>query len=69
MIPSTKHLGMDDGGGVGGGGGGGGVSVSFTGEKNNALQWRHDEGDGVSNHRHLDCFLNLLFRRRSNKTS
>ena len=33
------------------------------------LQWRHNERDGVSNHRRLDCFLNHLFRRRSNKTS
>ena len=34
-----------------------------------ALQWRHDERDSVSNHRHLYCFLNRLFRRRSKKTS
>ena len=33
------------------------------------LQWRHNEGDGVSNHRRLDCLLNRLFRRRSKKTS
>ena len=33
------------------------------------LQWRHNERDGVSNHRRLDCFLNSLFRRRSKKTS
>ena len=32
------------------------------------LQWRHIEGDGVSNYRLLDCLLNLLFRRRSKKT-
>ena len=31
--------------------------------------WRHDERDSVSNHRHLDCLLNRLFRRRSKKTS
>ena len=24
-------------------------------------QWRHNEGDGVSNHRRLDCLLNRLF--------
>ena len=24
------------------------------------LQWRHNERDGVSNHRYLDCFLNRL---------
>ena len=33
------------------------------------LQWRHNEGGGVSNHRRLDCLLNSLFRRRSKKTS
>ena len=33
------------------------------------LRWRHNERDGVSNHRHLDCLLNRLLRRRSNKTS
>ena len=33
------------------------------------LQWRHDERDGVSSYRRLDCLLNHLFRRRSNKTS
>ena len=34
-----------------------------------SLQWRHNEPHGVSNHRRLGCLLNLLFRRRSNKTS
>ena len=34
-----------------------------------ALQWRHNEHDGISNHRHLDCLLNCLFRCRSKKTS
>ena len=33
------------------------------------LQWRHNERDGVSNHQPYDCLLNLLFRRRSTKTS
>ena len=33
------------------------------------LLWRHNERDGVSNHRCLDCLLNRLFRRRSKKTS
>ena len=33
------------------------------------LQWRHNEPDGVSNHRRLDYLLNRLFRRRSKKTS
>ena len=34
-----------------------------------ALQWCHDECDGVSNHRRLDCLLSRLFKRRSKKTS
>ena len=33
------------------------------------LRWRHNEPDGVSNHQPPDCLLNLLFRRRSMKTS
>ena len=33
------------------------------------LQWRYNERDGVSNHRHLDCLLSRLFRHRSKKTS
>ena len=32
-----------------------------------SLQWRHNERDGVSNHRRIDCLLNPLFRRRSKK--
>ena len=35
----------------------------------NALQWRHDEPDGVSNHQPHDCLLNRLLRSRSKKTS
>ena len=34
-----------------------------------ALQWRHNEPDGVSNHQVRHCLLNRLFRRWSNKTS
>ena len=34
-----------------------------------SLQWRHNERDGVSNQQRIDCLLNLLFRRRSKKTS
>ena len=34
-----------------------------------ALQWRHNERDGVSNHQTHDCLLNRLFRLRSKKTS
>ena len=33
------------------------------------LQWRHNEPNGVSNHRGLDCLLNTLFRRRTKKTT
>ena len=33
------------------------------------LQWHHNERDGVSNHRRLDCLFSRLFRRRSKKTS
>ena len=33
-----------------------------------ALQWRHNERDGVSNHQPRDCLLNRLFRYRSKKT-
>ena len=33
------------------------------------LQWRHNERNDVSNHRHIDCLFNRLFRRRSKKTS
>ena len=32
------------------------------------LQWRHNEREGVSNHRRLDGLLNRLFRRGSKKT-
>ena len=35
------------------------------GHMGHALQWRHNERDGVSNHRRLDCSLNRLFRCRS----
>ena len=33
-----------------------------------SLQWRHNERDGVSNHRRLDYLLNRLFRCTSKKT-
>ena len=35
----------------------------------NLLQWRYNECNGISNHLHLDCLLNRLFRRRSKETS
>ena len=34
-----------------------------------ALQWRHDEPDGVSSHRRRHFVLNCMFRRRSKKAS
>ena len=35
----------------------------------NALRWRHNEPDGVSNHQPRDYLLNCLFRFRSKNTS
>ena len=35
----------------------------------NASQWRHNERDGVSDHRRLHCLFICWFRRRSKKTS
>ena len=32
-----------------------------------ALQWRHNEHGGISNHQPYECLLNRLFRRRSNE--
>ena len=37
--------------------------------QNSALQWCHNERDGVSNHQHHDDILHCLFRRWSMKTS
>ena len=34
-----------------------------------ALQWRHNERDGVSNHRLIHCLLSRLFKHRSKKIS
>ena len=34
-----------------------------------ALQWCHNERDGISNHQPYECLLNHLFRHRSKKTS
>ena len=34
-----------------------------------ALQWHHNDHDGVSNHQPRGCLLNRLFRCRSKKTS
>ena len=38
-------------------------------DKNMSLLWRHNVHDSVSNHQFHDCLLNLLFGRRSKKTS
>ena len=38
-------------------------------ELHKILQWRHNERDGVPNHRCLDCLLSRLFRRRSKNIS
>ena len=35
----------------------------------NALQWHHNDSDGVSNHQPHGSLLNRLIRRRSKKTS
>ena len=45
------------------------VSSTVTKKIHIALEWRHNECDGASNHRCLDCLLIRLFRRRSNKAS
>ena len=34
-----------------------------------ALQWHHNEHEGVPNYQPYDCLLERLFRRRSQKTS
>ena len=46
-----------------------GASCNKTWIRPFALQWRHNERDGVSNHQPRDCLLKRLFRRRSKKTS
>ena len=45
------------------------MSAIFITSKPNLLQWRHNEHDGVANHRRLDCLLDHLLRHRSKKTS
>ena len=42
---------------------------NHTSKNSGALQSRHNELDGVSNHLFLDCLLNRFSRRRSKKTS
>ena len=43
--------------------------ITWWRHKMNALPWRHNGHDSVSNHQPHDCLLNRLFRRRSKKTS
>ena len=38
---------------------------AITWERFPPLQWRYSERDGISTHRHLDCLLSRLLRRRS----
>ena len=42
---------------------------AVQGDSERALQWRHNDHDGVSNHQPHDCLLKRLFRHRSKKTS
>ena len=44
-------------------------STHFYHYQKQALYWHHNERDGVSNHRRLDCLVSRLFRHGSNKTS
>ena len=45
------------------------LTIYFTAQFMQTLQWHHNKHDGISNHQPLDCFLNSLFRHRSKKTS
>ena len=45
------------------------MTVIYLQGYSTALQWRHNERDGLSNHQPHDYLLNRLFRRRSEKTS
>ena len=45
------------------------ASDSLAQAVSDTLQWCHNERDGVSNHRRLDCLLSRLFTRWSKKTS
>ena len=42
--------------------------VKYLQNEGSALQWRHNELDGISNQLRHDCLLKSLFRRRSKKT-
>ena len=43
------------------------IEAAYTIIHSETLQWRHNDRDGVSNHRRLDYLLSRLFRRRSKK--
>ena len=45
------------------------VTIKCIYRAQSPLQWRHNGYDDVSNHQHHHCLLNLLYRRRSKKTS
>ena len=45
------------------------LHITGPSRMDSALQWHHNEHDGVSNHWRLECLLKHLFRRRSKKTS
>ena len=45
------------------------MDISVMHHSELSSRWRHNECDGVSNDRRIDCFLNPLFRRRSKKIS
>ena len=45
------------------------ASQRMLNDRNTALQWLHNEGNGISNHQPHDCLLNCIFRHRSKKTS
>ena len=42
-------------------------STSVRIKPTDSLQWRLNEHDGASNHRHLDCLLKCMLRRRSER--
>ena len=44
-------------------------TLGFRWIHNFPLRWRHNEHEGVSNHRRFDCLLNPMFRSRSRRTS
>ena len=43
--------------------------IAINTSETSSLQWRHNERNGVWNHRCLHCLCNCCFRRRSKKIS